>query len=159
MRLAGVVLAAFAVSPTFATASDSDFIPGQERQIVYYSPWGDCIGNPRSPLCALDTLLSCMVRSDWGMCATIGAAGRTTCRITGVRYSVGRVTDTDSSARITFRAQVCRDDRLCGAPSRDETEELERVNGRWRFISEPSILTLACGPHASTTGLGARLWV
>ena len=150
MHLAGVVLMALgAMKPALAAASDLDLVPGQERQVVYYSIWGDCIGNPRTPLCTLETLFSCMVRSDRGMCATVGVADENPCRpahITGVRYIVDRVTEAETIARVTFRAQVCRGDMPCGPPSAVEAEDLDRVGDRWRFRSNPQVLERLCRP-------------
>ena len=136
MRHAGIVAALAAVTLS-APASGSN-----ERQIVYYSIWGDCIGNPHTPLCALDTLLSCMVRDDRALCASVGAAGGMNCRITGVRYIVDRLSETS----ISFRASVCRDDRPCPAPATVFIEELERTDGAWRFRAQPQIHAQACRP-------------
>ena len=147
MHLAGVGLMALAtICPTLAAAADGDFIPGQERQIVYYSIWGGCIGEAHTPLCALDTLFSCMVRGDREMCTTVGAYVATDCRITGVRYVVDAVMQTETAARMTFRARACSDDAPCHAPSEVQTEDLERTEGRWRFRSAPHIHAQACRP-------------
>ena len=147
MHLAGVVLMAFAaMKPALAAASDFDFVPGQERQVVYYSIWGDCIGNPRTPLCTLETLFSCMVRGDWNMCATVGVTdtGCRPSRVTGVRYIVDQVMETDAAAHMLFRAEICRDDVPCRSPSETQVEDLERVEGRWRFRSSPHLYAQAC---------------
>ena len=139
MRLAGITVAVLVA----ATMTPPVFASGEERQIVYYSVWGDCIGNPATPLCALDTLFSCMVRNDPTMCAAVGAVGHCAGRpITGVRYIVDQVGETN----ISFRASVCRDDRPCPAPAASYAEDLARIDGAWRFRAEPKIHALACRP-------------
>jgi hypothetical protein len=82
------------------------------------------------------------------MCATVGVtdADCRPIRVTGVRYIVDRVTQTETAARIAFRAQVCRNDAPCLAPSAAQEEDLEQAEGRWRFRSNPQIYARACRP-------------
>jgi hypothetical protein len=163
MHFAGVVfMALVAMSPTLATASDRDFVAGQERQVVYYSIWGDCIGSARTPFCALETLFSCMVRADRDMCRSVGVAADTQCHpthVTGVRYVIERIDslERDSRARVTLRAQICRDDTPCRPPAGVQVEDLIQVEGRWRFRAGPQIYEQACRPHSSA--IGVRNWL
>jgi hypothetical protein len=174
MRSAVVKRVAFIATcltwPTLATASDRDFVPGQERQVVYYSPWADCIGNPTTPICALETLFSCMVRGDRDMCRMVGVAADTRCHpthVTGVRYVIERIDslEMDSHVRILFHAQICRDDTACRMPTEVQIEELDMTEGKWRFrprasgVFGPQVYEQACRPLSSATGLAARVWV
>jgi len=141
---AAVVLTAVAVLLEVRSAQGAE-----ERQVVFYTPWVNCIGNPTTPFCALETLFSCMVRGDWGMCATVGIPPDANCRpshITGVRYSVDQVMHRGAAAYLTFRAEVCRDERPCPAPARTQTEELENAGDTWRFLESPRVYELACRP-------------
>ena len=145
------IAAAFAAIAVVSTPAA--WVRAQERQIVYYSPWSDCIGNPATPPCALDTLFSCMVRSDWGMCADVGVVSQADCRprhVTGVRYIVERIEEKRPSARLVFRAEICRDDRPCREPETIHTEDLTNADGKWRFRSSPQIYRQACASPVPT---------
>ena len=45
---------------------------GEVRSITAEAATSDCIGDPHTPLCAVETFLACTVRRDLDLCATVG---------------------------------------------------------------------------------------
>ncbi len=135
-----------------AAAAD-DFSPGVERQIVRDGQ--SCIGDPRSPACALVNLLHCIVYEDRNLCARVGVALDDNCppvRRISVRYAIEAVYGLDAPdawtsvltplskahryARIMFRPGFCRDDHDCFQPDDVTYGELERVGTDWKFLDK-----------------------
>ncbi len=69
-----------------------DFDPNQVRIITPTEATSTCIGDPRTPICAIETLLACVARRNVDLCRRVGVS--TPCfdsKIVGVRYRIGKV--------------------------------------------------------------------
>lgn len=69
---AGMIVAAalgvlLAVAAPSAHAQELDM-----RRITRFEATSDCIGDPRTPLCALETFFACALRRDLFLCALVG---------------------------------------------------------------------------------------
>jgi hypothetical protein len=54
--------------PVVAFAGGAEKDGGEVRTITATSATSDCIGDPRTPVCAVETLLACFARQDRGLC-------------------------------------------------------------------------------------------
>lgn len=63
------------VSSLLVPVYADSFDPGQVRVISQTSSTSHCIGDPQTPLCAVETYLACTVRLDHGLCDKIGYFG------------------------------------------------------------------------------------
>jgi hypothetical protein len=132
-----------------------DFAPGVEQRITRDSGEGHCIGDARSPACALETLFACMIREDRDMCRGVGVDPNTDCDAYGLyvtHYVIEQVYGLDVPrswprrltpvsehhryARIVYSSYMCAEDRehLCADPITVEYQEAVRVNGKWTLV-------------------------
>lgn len=58
--------------PAFGCAGGERSAVGQVRRVTPAAADSDCIGDPKTPLCALDTLFACASRLDFALCGRIG---------------------------------------------------------------------------------------
>ena len=65
-------LAAALCAPPPALAADGETYPTAERVITETEATSTCIGDPRTPVCAVETLLACIARSDRELCYRAG---------------------------------------------------------------------------------------
>jgi hypothetical protein len=73
MRRIGRILclAVLLVAPHVALAEEV-FDPKQVRVITPTFATSNCIGDPKTPICAVETFLACMARAKKSLCETIG---------------------------------------------------------------------------------------
>jgi len=153
-----IALCILVPNAAFAADLDADFVPNEERQVTWYGSTSNCVGDPRSPACALDTMMICMLRRDAGMCSSIGI--EEFCEHStwsGARYKIKRVEKREEASRNfgTDLAIVYFDERLCfsseeSCVSTDDfidssgAEYLERSGDRWLFVGEPDLSERLC---------------
>jgi hypothetical protein len=65
------LLLAFLPVVAFAGGAEKD--GGEVRTITATSATSDCIGDPRTPVCAVETLLACFARQDMALCKRVTA--------------------------------------------------------------------------------------
>ncbi len=65
-----VLLSALAVVSGFVTPASAQVT--DVRTITLKSATSDCIGDPKTPLCAVETFLACSVRQDMSLCRKVG---------------------------------------------------------------------------------------
>ena len=58
--------------PAFGCAGGERPAVGQVRRVTPTATDSECVGDPKTPLCALDTFQACLVRYDNGLCFEIG---------------------------------------------------------------------------------------
>lgn len=92
----GVFAAALALACSAAIAGYGDaFDPSQVSVVGPTEATSTCIGDPRTPECALDTLFACVVRRDADLCRRVGVMSfNEPCfdpRILDIRYKIEQV--------------------------------------------------------------------
>ncbi|MBI5120992.1 MAG: hypothetical protein HZA67_08290 [Rhodospirillales bacterium] len=68
MRLLGFLVGLLALGFTWPALADEKFDPKEVRVITPTSATSNCIGNPKTPICAVETFLACRVRKKQELC-------------------------------------------------------------------------------------------
>jgi hypothetical protein len=155
--LGAMLVALFTLLPTPVFSADFavDFVPNEERQVTWYGSTSNCIGDPRSPACALDTMMACMLRRDAALCRSIGM--EEFCEHStwsGARYKIRRV-DVRSrmpgkeAVEIWFYEKLCfSSEESCVAKddfvNSSGSEFLFRSEDRWLFQGESDLSERLC---------------
>ncbi len=136
------------------------FDPGQVSVIGPTEATSMCIGDPRTPECALDTMFACVVRRDVELCRRVGIVGtfaREPCFKPGIldaRYKIEKVRllteknmppylkkekrEGEVYARIVYNALLCRPHRLpCTTFNIGGAETLKSSGQGWVFTRFP----------------------
>ena len=72
MRLLGVLVGLLALAAALPASADEKFDPKQVRVITPTRATSTCIGDPKTPICAVETLLACRVRKNQKLCDLVG---------------------------------------------------------------------------------------
>ena len=72
LALSCSALSACSALPVTGRAGGNEADLGQVRRVTLTAADSDCIGDPKTPLCALDTFQACLVRYDNELCFKIG---------------------------------------------------------------------------------------
>lgn len=166
----GVFAAALALACSAAIAGYGDaFDPSQVSVVGPTEATSTCIGDPRTPECALDTLFACVVRRDADLCRRVGINEtfvREPCfdpRILDIRYKIKEVQMLDERdmppylkkkkregevyAVIVYNALVCRPFNLpCTTFNIGAAETLKSSGQGWVFTWFPDEAD-QCGPE------------
>lgn len=65
-----ILLSAFPVASD-TLAKEADVYPSEIRVITQTNETSECIGDPRTPVCAVETLLACFIRQQRSLCETV----------------------------------------------------------------------------------------
>lgn len=71
MRLLGVLVGLLALGATWPALADEKFDPRQVRVITPTTATSICIGDPKTPICAVETLLACWARKKMKLCERV----------------------------------------------------------------------------------------
>ncbi|MEO5336789.1 MAG: hypothetical protein H7841_07845 [Magnetospirillum sp. WYHS-4] len=90
-RHPGILLVAAGLIALAADAWAGGKDEGEIRSITATTATSDCIGDPRTPVCAVETLLACLARSSPDLCTMVGEdVPRTHKEPEGMRYRIER---------------------------------------------------------------------
>ncbi|CAA6604679.1 exported hypothetical protein [Rhodospirillaceae bacterium LM-1] len=73
MHLLGVLAGFLALGAAWPVMADEKFDPKQVRVITPSNATSKCIGDPKTPICAVETLLACFARQKAELCKLVEA--------------------------------------------------------------------------------------
>ncbi|MBF0167290.1 MAG: hypothetical protein HQL45_06625 [Alphaproteobacteria bacterium] len=72
MRLLGVLVGWLALAAAWPALAGEKFDPKEVRVITPTTATSKCIGDPKTPICAVETFLACIERRDLQLCNIVG---------------------------------------------------------------------------------------